>query len=58
MAEKKDRPTVECSRNGLLIVKGPEKFSNSPGKLDKALERAFAHDGPALVEVLTDPELI
>ncbi|MGH2900635.1 MAG: thiamine pyrophosphate-binding protein, partial [Solirubrobacteraceae bacterium] len=26
--------------------------------LDAALERAFAHDGPALVEVMTDPELV
>ena len=27
-------------------------------ELDDALERALAHDGPALVEVLTDVELI
>ena len=27
-------------------------------QLDAALERAFAHDGPALVEVMTDPELV
>ena len=26
--------------------------------LDDALARAFAHDGPALVEVMTDPELV
>ncbi len=26
--------------------------------LDAALEQAFAHDGPAMVEVMTDPELI
>jgi pyruvate oxidase len=26
--------------------------------LDEALERALAHDGPSLVEVLTDPELV
>jgi len=28
------------------------------GQLDSALERALAHDGPALVEVMTDAELI
>ncbi len=27
-------------------------------ELDEALERALAHDGPATVEVITDPELI
>ena len=27
-------------------------------QLDAALERAFAHDGPALVEVMTDPDLV
>jgi pyruvate oxidase len=27
-------------------------------QLDDALERAFAHDGPALVEVMTDAELV
>ena len=28
------------------------------GDLDAALTRALAHDGPSLVEVMTDPELI
>ncbi len=28
------------------------------GELDAALEEAFAYQGPAMVEVLTDPELI
>jgi len=28
------------------------------GQLDEALAAAFAHDGPALVEVVTDPDLI
>jgi thiamine pyrophosphate-dependent acetolactate synthase large subunit-like protein len=28
------------------------------GQLDDALARAFAHDGPALVEVYTDPLLV
>ena len=28
------------------------------GELDDALARAFAHDGPALVEVMTDAELV
>ena len=28
------------------------------GQLDDALARALAHDGPALVEVMTDPELV
>jgi len=27
-------------------------------QLDDALARAFAHDGPALVEVITDPDLV
>ena len=30
----------------------------SPDELDGAIARAMAHDGPALVEVITDPELI
>ena len=29
-----------------------------PAELDGALERAFAHEGPALVEVITDTELV
>jgi thiamine pyrophosphate-dependent acetolactate synthase large subunit-like protein len=29
-----------------------------PGQLDDALTDAIAHDGPALVEVMTDPELV
>ena len=29
-----------------------------PDRLADALDRAVAHDGPALVEVITDPELI
>ena len=28
------------------------------GQLDAALERALAHDGPSMVEVVADPELI
>jgi thiamine pyrophosphate-dependent acetolactate synthase large subunit-like protein len=27
-------------------------------QLDGALERAIAHDGPSLVEVITDPNLV
>jgi thiamine pyrophosphate-dependent acetolactate synthase large subunit-like protein len=27
-------------------------------QLDGAIEAAFAHDGPALVEVMTDPDLV
>jgi thiamine pyrophosphate-dependent acetolactate synthase large subunit-like protein len=30
----------------------------SSGELDEALRRAIEHDGPALVEVITDPELV
>ena len=30
----------------------------SADQLDDALERGFAHDGPALVEVMTDAELV
>ena len=30
----------------------------APDQLDDAIARAMAHDGPALVEVMTDPELI
>ncbi len=29
-----------------------------PAQLDDALERALRHDGPALVEVMTDPDLV
>ena len=27
-------------------------------QLDDAIERGFAHDGPSLVEVMTDAELV
>jgi thiamine pyrophosphate-dependent acetolactate synthase large subunit-like protein len=27
-------------------------------RLDDALERALAHDGPSLVEVVADPDLV
>lgn len=30
----------------------------SADELDDALERALAHDGPALVEIITDSQLI
>ena len=30
----------------------------SADQLDEALTRGFAHDGPALVEVMTDPDLV
>ena len=26
--------------------------------LDEAVERAFAHDGPSLIEVVSDPDLV
>ena len=29
--------------------------ARSPGDLGPALDRAFAHDGPSVVNVLTDP---
>jgi thiamine pyrophosphate-dependent acetolactate synthase large subunit-like protein len=29
-----------------------------PADLESVLERALQHDGPALVEILTDPELV
>jgi thiamine pyrophosphate-dependent acetolactate synthase large subunit-like protein len=28
------------------------------GRLDEALQQGFAHDGPALIEIMTDTELI
>jgi pyruvate oxidase len=28
------------------------------GQLDAALAEAVAHDGPAMVEVITDPDLV
>jgi thiamine pyrophosphate-dependent acetolactate synthase large subunit-like protein len=28
------------------------------GRLDRAITEALRHDGPALVEVITDPELV
>ena len=39
-----------CGAHGERVTKA--------GELDDALARAFAHDGPALVEVMTDPELV
>ena len=28
------------------------------GELDDAMQKAIAHDGPAMVEIMSDPELI
>ncbi len=39
-----------CGALGIRVIEA--------GDLDDALARALAHDGPALVEVMTDPELI
>ena len=44
------RYAENCGALGIRVTKLEE--------LDAALERALAHDGPATVEVLTDPELI
>ncbi len=39
-----------CGAQGILVKRKED--------LDKALEKALAHDGPSLVEVLTDPLLV
>ena len=39
-----------CGALGIRVTRADE--------LDAALERALAHDGPSLVEVVTDAELI
>ena len=39
-----------CGAHGVRVT--------DAGELDAALEEAFAYDGPAMVEVITDPELI
>jgi pyruvate oxidase len=39
-----------CGALGIRVV--------ASGELDAALKEALAHDGPALVEVITDPELV
>ena len=39
-----------CGALGIRVTRGDE--------LDAALERALAHDGPSMVEIVTDPELI
>jgi thiamine pyrophosphate-dependent acetolactate synthase large subunit-like protein/nitrite reductase/ring-hydroxylating ferredoxin subunit len=39
-----------CGALGLRVTRREE--------LDSALERAFAHDGPSMVEVVADPELV
>jgi thiamine pyrophosphate-dependent acetolactate synthase large subunit-like protein/nitrite reductase/ring-hydroxylating ferredoxin subunit len=39
-----------CGALGIEVAKGEE--------LDTALERALAHDGPSLVDIRTDPELV
>ena len=38
---------------GALVIRVTDK-----SELDEALERALAHDGPSMVEILTDAELI
>jgi len=40
----------DCGALGIRVEK--------KGEMDAALERALAHDGPAMVEVMTDPELV
>lgn len=32
--------------------------NGDPSQLDDAISRALAHDGPAMVEVIADPNLI
>jgi thiamine pyrophosphate-dependent acetolactate synthase large subunit-like protein len=39
-----------CGARGIRVT--------AAGELDDALRRAFAHEGPALVEVMCDPELV
>ena len=39
-----------CGALGIRVVEASE--------LDGALERALAHDGPATVEIISDPELV
>ncbi|MDQ1466330.1 MAG: hypothetical protein QOH10_745 [Actinomycetota bacterium] len=39
-----------CGARGLRV--------SEASQLDAALAAAFAHDGPSLVEVMTDPELV
>ncbi len=39
-----------CGARGIRVT--------DPGELDKAFTEALAHDGPALIEVMTDPELV
>ena len=44
------RYAANCGALGIRVTRVQE--------LDGALERALAHDGPALVEVMTDPESV
>ena len=39
-----------CGAQGIRV--------NAASELDDALSAAFAHDGPSLVEVMTDAELV
>ena len=39
-----------CGAHGVRVTRASQ--------LDDALAAAFAHDGPSLVEVMTDPELV
>ena len=39
-----------CGAHGVRV--------SEAAQLDAALTAAFAHDGPSLVEVMTDPELV
>jgi len=41
---------TNCGALGIRVTDSDE--------LDAALTRAFAHDGPALVEIVSDPALI
>ena len=52
---KSKRPTLECAQNGPYLVGNLETFENSHGD---AIGAAIAHEGPALVEVISDAELI
>ena len=58
--EKPKHPSIECANLAeyAKLCGGHGVRVTKPGELDDALAAAIAHPGPALVEIVSDPELI
>jgi thiamine pyrophosphate-dependent acetolactate synthase large subunit-like protein len=64
VASRRSRPATRASRSCTSTDSSPRSTTIAPirvidaAALDAALAEAVAHDGPAMVEVITDPNLV